>query len=88
MKVIKIGGKTCAECKIMKPRWEEIEAEMPELTTEMYIIEEHPELTKKYNLKAIPSFIFLDKEGNELSRLSMIQTKERLIEEVNKFKDK
>ena len=88
MKVIKIGGKNCAECKVMGPRWKEIEAEMHELETELYQIEEHPELTKKYNLKAIPSFIFLDKEGNEISRLAMIQTKERLIEEINKFKDK
>ncbi len=88
MKVIKIGGKNCAECKVMGPKWKEIEAEMPELETEFYVIEEHPELTKKYNLKAIPSFIFLDKDGNELSRLTKIQTKERLIKEINKFKDK
>ncbi len=72
----------------MGPRWKEIEAEMPDLETEFYIIDEYPELREKYKLKAIPTFIFLDKKGNELSRLSMIQTKERLIEEVNKYKDK
>jgi thioredoxin 1 len=88
MKIIKIGGKTCAECKTMVPRWKEIESEMPELETEMYVIEEHPELTEKYSLKAIPTFIFMDKDGNELSRLTKIQTKERLIEEINKYRDK
>jgi len=88
MKVIKIGGKTCPECKTMVPRWKEIESEMPNLETEMYVIEEHPELREKYNLKAIPTFIFVDKEGNELSRFTKIQSKERLIEEINKFKDK
>ena len=53
MKVIKIGGKNCAECKVMGPRWKEIEAEMSGLDTEMYVIEEHPELREKYKLKAV-----------------------------------
>ena len=87
MKVIKIGGKTCPECKVMRPRWEEIEKEMPDLKTEYYEIETHPEIIKKYRVLEIPTFLFLDEAGNELSRLKNIQTKERLIEEINKWKN-
>ena len=88
MKVIKIGGKKCPECKIMKPRWDEIEKEMPELKTEFYVVEDSPEIIKKYNIMDIPTFLFLDKQGNEVSRLTKIQTKKRLIEEINKWKDR
>ena len=88
MKVYKIGGKTCPECEVMKPRWAEIEKEIPELKTEYYEAEDNPDLIKKYNIMEIPTFLFLDDQGNELSRLIDIQTKERLIEEISKWKNK
>ena len=88
MKVLKIGGKTCHECETMRPRWAEIEKEMPELKTEYYEVETHPEIIKKYHVMDIPTFLFLDDKGNELSRLTNIQTKERLIQEINKWKDR
>ncbi|MCK4521359.1 MAG: thioredoxin family protein [Nanoarchaeota archaeon] len=88
MKIYKIGGKKCPECTVMRPRFAEIEKEMPDLKTEYFEDDENPELIKKYHIIAIPTFLFLDDEGNELSRLAKIQTKERLIEEINKFKEK
>ncbi len=88
MKVYKIGNKSCHECAIMVPRWKEIESEMPELKTEYFEASENPELVKKYNIKEIPTSLFLDDEGNELSRLTKIQPKEKLLEEINKHKDK
>ena len=88
MKVYKIGNKGCHDCKTMVPRWKEIEAEMPELKTEYFEAAKNPELIKKYKIMDIPTFLFLDDEGNELSRLTKIQTKERLIKEINEWKDK
>ena len=87
MKIYKIGGKKCPECKVMKPMWAEIEKEMPDLKTEYFDDIKNLEIVKKYNILDVPTFLFLDDEGNELSRLANIQTKERLIKEINKWKN-
>ena len=47
MKVIKIGASWCAGCRVMKPRWEEIEKENPWLETEFISLDDHPEATKE-----------------------------------------
>ena len=88
MKVLKIGASWCSECRIMKPRWEEIEKENPWLEAEYISLDEHPEAMKKYQLESLPTFIFLDKEGNEIERLSGIIEKEKLIELIEKYRDR
>ena len=59
----------------MRPMWQEIEAEMPELKTEYYDADENPELIKKYGIKNLPAFIFLDSSENEILRLKGVQNK-------------
>ncbi|MFH1292482.1 MAG: thioredoxin family protein [bacterium] len=88
MEVIKIGAVWCPECKIMKPRWLEIEQENPWLNTEFYDYDDHPELIEKYNITDMPSFIFLDKQKNEITRLHGEVAKEKILEAINKYKDK
>lgn len=66
----------------MRPIWEEIEKEILELKTEYYDADENAEILKKYNVKNIPTFIFLDKSDNEILRLEGMQNKEELIEKV------
>jgi len=66
----------------MRPMWEEIEADLPDLKTEYYDADLNPEVIKKYEVKNLPVFIFLDKDDNEISRLKGIQNKEDLIKAV------
>ena len=66
----------------MRPMWEEIEADMPNLKTQYYDADLNPEVIKKYEVKNLPVFIFLDKNDNEISRLKGIQNKEDLINAV------
>lgn len=82
MKVLKFGAIWCKECLVMKPMWQEIEEEIPELQTEYYDADENPELLKEYEIKNIPVFIFLDKENKEILRLKGVQNKEDLIKIV------
>jgi len=72
----------------MRPTWEEIEKELPELKTEYYDADEHPEALKKYNIKDVPVFIFLDKDDNEILRLEGAQNKEELIKLVKENLDR
>ena len=82
MRVLKFGAIWCKECLVMKPIWQEVEEEILELKTEYYDADEHPELLKKYGIKDIPVFIFLDKDDNEFLRLEGMQNKEELIKVI------
>ena len=82
MKVLKFGAVWCPECLVMRPIWEEIEKEIPELKTEYFDADEAPEKLKEYGIKDIPVFIFLDKSNKEILRLTGMQNKDKLIETV------
>jgi len=88
MKVIKIGASWCVGCKVMGPRWKEIENENPWLQTEYYDFDEKEELVKELNVTAMPTFIFLDKNNNEILRLTGEIEKEKILEVINEHKEK
>jgi thiol-disulfide isomerase/thioredoxin len=90
MKVLKIGAIWCSGCLVMGPRWKEIEKEIPWLETEYYEYDDHPQVAKKYNLEGerLPTFIFLDKEGNEFLRLEGEVEKNKLVEVIKENKDR
>ena len=88
MKVLKIGASWCADCKIMIPRWEEIEKERPWLETEMIALDDEPDAINKYNMTSIPTFIFFDKEGKEILRMSKLVEKDVLTKTILENKDK
>lgn len=88
MKILKFGAIWCMECLVMRPMWAEIESEIPELKTEYYDADEHPDLVKKYDAKNIPIFIFLDKNGEEFLRLQGYQKKEELVKIISDNIDK
>jgi len=89
MKVLKFGAAWCQGCLVMKPRWAEIEKENPWLETEMYDYDEDKEIIEKYSVsQELPCFIFLDNQGSELLRLHGEVQKDKLIELINKYKNK
>lgn len=63
----------------MKPRWEEIEKELPWLETEYFDVDENPECVKNNSITDYPCFIFLDKSGREFKRLYGEIEKKELI---------
>lgn len=88
MKVLKFGAVWCKECLVMRPMWQEIEEEIPGLKTVYYDADEYPEKLDEYGIKDIPAFIFLDKNGSEIKRLSGARNKEELVELVKNNIDK
>jgi len=88
MKVIKIGATWCPGCIIMKPRWAEIEQELPWLKTEYFDADENKDILEKYEVKNLPAFIFLDKEENVLLKEENEVSKEDLLEIIEKNKNK
>ena len=88
MKVLKFGAIWCKECLVMRPLWEEIEKEIPDIQTEYYDADESPESLKKYDIKDVPAFIFLDKENKEFLRLQGVQSKKKLLKTIKENIDK
>jgi thioredoxin 1 len=88
MKVLKIGAKWCPECQVMVPRWKEIEEELDWLETEYYDFDENEEMAEQYNIKVVPTFIFLDSQGEEIKRLTGEISKKKLISVINEVKSK
>ena len=84
MKLLKIGAVWCPGCLVMKPRLQEIEKEIPELVTEFYDFDKDKEVMQKYSVNhKLPVFIFLDKNENEISRLTGEIDKKDLIKVIN-----
>ncbi len=89
MKILKIGADWCQGCYVMKPRFAEIEKENPWLQTEFYDYDNDKGIVKKYDIsKELPCFIFLDKEGNEFLRLCGEIEKKKIVELINKYREK
>lgn len=89
MKVLKIGAVWCAGCIVMKPRWKEIESEYPDLQTEYFEYDDHPELMEKYGVvdAQLPVFIFLDSNGQEIHRVQGELSKKEIIKLIEKYKN-
>jgi thiol-disulfide isomerase/thioredoxin len=85
MKVLKFGAIWCPGCLVMRPRWQDIEKEMPDLLTEYYDVDENKELVKKYDIKEFPCFIFMSKGNAELHREYGEVGKEKLIKLIKEY---
>jgi len=88
MKVLKFGAVWCPGCLVMRPRWEKIEKINEWLKTEYFDIDEFPEMIEKYELKEYPTFIFLDKNEQEIDRVQGEISEEEIVDLINKYREK
>ena len=89
MKVIKIGAVWCNGCLVMRPRFQQIEAENPWLKTEYYDFDQDQEKIASYQIEdsKLPVFIFLDKHNHEIERLNGEIDKSVLVDKITQYKD-
>lgn len=88
MKILKIGAIWCPECLIMRPRWLEIQKELPWLEVDHIEVDEQPELKARFAVDHIPTIIFLDQNNNEIARLKGLIEKEDLLSKIIETKDR
>ncbi len=90
MKVIKIGATWCPGCLVMRPVWKRIEAENIWLVTEYYDVDEEKDLVAQHKVdrNLLPVSIFLDKDGNELLRLTGEVPRERILQAIREYRDR
>lgn len=89
MKILKIGAVWCSGCLVMRPRWQKIEKQIPDLVTEYFDFDERKDIVEQYHIEntKLPVFIFLDKENNELERKTGEVEEKDLVELINKYKN-
>ena len=88
MKVLKIGALWCPGCLVMKPRWQAIEKELPELETIYFDYDEDKEMVGKWDVgDNLPVFIFLDKNNKELERLVGEPSVKEIMNLIEKYKN-
>jgi len=90
MKVLKFGATWCSACLVMKPRWKKVEEIYPIFESEFFDYDNSPEEVKKYGVEdaSLPVFIFLDKEENEIERVSGEISEKAIVNLVEKYRDK
>jgi len=80
------GSSTCIPCKEMKPILEELAKEY-EGNLNVVIVEvyEQMDLTRQYGIMAIPTQIFFDSSGKEITRHMGFWSKEEIIAQLKKM---
>ena len=75
-KLLVFSAAWCGPCQTMKPSLEELDQER----LVRYDIDVEVDAVEKYNIRAVPTLILVDKDGVELERLTGVQTLNRLQE--------
>ncbi len=85
-KMIDIGAKKCIPCKMMIPIMEDLEANYTEsLVVEFIDVWENPGAGRPYAIRSIPTQIFYDASGKELTRHIGYISKEAIIKTFKDF---
>lgn len=77
------GRGVCVPCKAMKPILEELATEYQgELNVVIVEVDDHMDQTRQYGIMAIPTQIFFDSSGNEVTRHVGFLPKEEIITQL------
>ena len=84
--LIDLGAGKCIPCKMMMPVLEELEQSYNDSFHVKFIdVWENPDEGKAYNIKLIPTQIFIDATGTELFRHEGFFSKEEILEKWKEF---
>lgn len=84
--MVDVGAKACIPCKMMIPVIESLSEEYEGRAAIVFIdVWKNPDETPKYGLRAIPTQIFYDKDGNEVMRHEGYYSKEEIIKVLTKL---
>lgn len=86
MKILKFNAIWCPGCLVMRPIWNKIIIDYPELELVEYDYNSNPEEVKLWNIgNKLPVAIVLDLEGKELTRIIGEKNKKQLVEIIEEL---
>jgi len=78
--LLDLGSTSCIPCKMMQPILEELDMEYKgQLVVKFIDVYKDSSIAEKYNIRGIPTQIFLDAEGKEISRNVGFMPKEDIL---------
>lgn len=84
--LIDFSATWCGPCKLMKPVVEELEATYDDKINFVYIdVDKNQELANKFEVTAVPTFVFLDKDGVRTKMFMGTVPPEDLENEINRL---
>ena len=82
--MVDLGASTCIPCKMMAPILEELEQEYREKAAIIFIDVRHDEdAAKRFAVRAIPTQVFFDRNGKEVSRHVGFMDKQAIIDRLD-----
>ncbi len=86
MKVLKFNAIWCPGCLVMRPIWNKIKNDYPEIEIEEYDYETDFEKIKKWNIgNKLPVAIILDNNGREITRIIGEKSKKELTKIIEEL---
>lgn len=84
--VVDLGAKTCIPCRMMAPVLTEVERQYKGRAAVVFIdVREHGDQATRFRIRAIPTQIFFDKAGREVSRHEGFMDKNTLAAQLDKL---
>lgn len=74
----------CGPCRLMGPIVEEIAKEMTDINVYKLNVDDHPELTAKFNIMSIPTIIIF-KDGEEVDQTVGVVSKSVLANKIKNY---
>ncbi|PLX48180.1 MAG: thiol reductase thioredoxin [Desulfobulbaceae bacterium] len=84
--MVDLGAKTCIPCKMMAPILEKLTADYEDTAAIIFIdVWENSSQAKKFRVSMIPTQIFFDADGNEVSRHVGFMAEAEIIAQLDKM---
>ncbi|NTW22027.1 thioredoxin family protein [Candidatus Falkowbacteria bacterium] len=82
IRIIKFTAMWCADCIVMRPMWQEVRQQYPDLAIEEYDFDDQADQAKAFGITTVPTTIYLSQSGEEIMRRVGMQDKAELFDEI------
>jgi thioredoxin 1 len=76
--VIKFSGNFCIPCQQLKPIFDDVVKDIPDIKVVEIDVEEHPDVASDYKIRGVPTIVITDENDNVLAMKSGMMSKEQL----------
>lgn len=81
--VLKFSGNFCIPCQRLKPIFDDVVKDIPDIKVVEIDVEEHPDIASDYKVRAVPTIVITNEKDEVLAMKTGMMTKEQLIQFIN-----